>query len=97
MHLRARKNQIVRIPAENLLIEFAEGETIWTESGHKYSIDEIPPQSPPTPTFVVSGKGSMNNGRSRKICSLRNKWLSPQEDRQQKVGMSMNRLAAARS
>jgi len=43
MHLRATKNQMVRIPAENLLIEFAEGETIWTESGHKYSIDEIPP------------------------------------------------------
>ena len=41
MHLRATKNQMVRIPAENLLIEFAEGETIWTESSHKYSVKEV--------------------------------------------------------
>jgi len=42
MHLRATRNQVVRIPAADLLIEFFEGETIWTESSHKYSLDEIP-------------------------------------------------------
>ena len=45
MHLRARKNQIVEIPASDALVSFAEGETIWTESSHKYSLDEIPPMA----------------------------------------------------
>lgn len=41
MHLRSRRRQIVSIPEAELLIEFREGETIWTESSHKYSQEEV--------------------------------------------------------
>ncbi len=41
MHLRSKRRQSVRIPMANLRVEFEEGETIWTESSHKYSADEI--------------------------------------------------------
>src|SRR5580658_2748538 len=42
MHLQSKRRQTVRIPAADLRVEFLEGETIWTESSHKYSADEIP-------------------------------------------------------
>ena len=29
------------IPAAEIVVEFLEGETIWTESSHKYSAEEI--------------------------------------------------------
>ncbi len=41
MHLRSRQPQKVTIPMADLVVEFAEGETIWTESSHKYSAEEI--------------------------------------------------------
>ena len=41
MHLRSKRAQIVSIPAAEVVVEFAEGETIWTESSHKYSAEEI--------------------------------------------------------
>jgi uncharacterized SAM-dependent methyltransferase len=41
MHLRSRKKQIVSIPAASLSVTFFEGETIWTESSHKYSLPEV--------------------------------------------------------
>jgi L-histidine N-alpha-methyltransferase len=41
MHLRSMQQQTVTIPAAELTVEFAEGETIWTESSHKYSLEEI--------------------------------------------------------
>ena len=41
MHLQSTKKQTVRIPAADLRIEFEEGETIWTESSHKYSVEEV--------------------------------------------------------
>jgi len=41
MHLQSRRRQIVRIPAAEAVVEFLEGETIWTESSHKYSAHEI--------------------------------------------------------
>jgi L-histidine N-alpha-methyltransferase len=41
MHLQSKRRQTVRIPAANLSVEFAEGETIWTESSHKYSATEV--------------------------------------------------------
>jgi L-histidine Nalpha-methyltransferase len=41
MHLQSQRDQTVRIPAANLVVEFAQGETIWTESSHKYSSDEV--------------------------------------------------------
>jgi L-histidine Nalpha-methyltransferase len=41
MHLESQRQQTVHIPAANLRVEFAEGETIWTESSHKYSTGEI--------------------------------------------------------
>jgi dimethylhistidine N-methyltransferase len=41
MHLRSRRRQMVSVPAADLQVEFLEGETIWTESSHKYSTEEI--------------------------------------------------------
>lgn len=41
MHLRSRRRQTVSILAADLDVEFMEGETIWTESSHKYSTEEI--------------------------------------------------------
>jgi L-histidine N-alpha-methyltransferase len=41
MHLRSKKAQTVSIPGAELRVSFAEGETIWTESSHKYSKGEL--------------------------------------------------------
>ena len=41
MHLRSKRRQIVNIPEAEISVEFQEGETIWTESSHKYSAQEI--------------------------------------------------------
>ncbi len=41
MHLRSRRAQTVEIPRSALSVEFAEGETIWTESCHKFSAEEV--------------------------------------------------------
>jgi dimethylhistidine N-methyltransferase len=41
MHLRSMRKQTVSIPAAEIVVEFQEGETIWTESSHKYSAEEI--------------------------------------------------------
>ena len=42
MHLRSMCRQTVSIPEAEVVVEFMEGETIWTESSNKYSPDEIP-------------------------------------------------------
>jgi L-histidine Nalpha-methyltransferase len=41
MHLRSIRRQTVNINAADLSVEFLEGETIWTESSHKYSLQEV--------------------------------------------------------
>ena len=41
MHLRSTKRQVVTIPAADLTVTLAKGETIWTESSHKYEAEEI--------------------------------------------------------
>jgi dimethylhistidine N-methyltransferase len=41
MHLRSLRAQSVRIEAADLTVEFDAGETIWTESSHKYSLDDV--------------------------------------------------------
>jgi L-histidine N-alpha-methyltransferase len=41
MHLQSQRRQIVSIPAAEVSVEFEEGETIWTESSHKYSAEEV--------------------------------------------------------
>jgi L-histidine Nalpha-methyltransferase len=41
MHLRARKAHTVVIPGANLEVAFREGETIWTESSHKFNLNEL--------------------------------------------------------
>ena len=41
MHLRSKRRQSVSIPAAEAIAEFQAGETIWTESSHKYSAEEI--------------------------------------------------------
>jgi dimethylhistidine N-methyltransferase len=42
MHLRSKRKQEVRIRRAGLSVTFRAGETIWTESSHKYASDEIP-------------------------------------------------------
>jgi L-histidine Nalpha-methyltransferase len=41
MHLESMRRQVVSIPAAEVVVEFEEGETIWTESSHKYSAEEL--------------------------------------------------------
>jgi L-histidine N-alpha-methyltransferase len=41
MHLVSRCGQQVHIAAANLSVEFAAGDTIWTESSYKYEPDEV--------------------------------------------------------
>jgi L-histidine Nalpha-methyltransferase len=41
MHLESKRRQIVSIPAAEVVVEFLAGETIWTESSHKYSGDDV--------------------------------------------------------
>jgi L-histidine Nalpha-methyltransferase len=41
MHLRSVESQQVRIPGAAMSTWFARGETIWTESSHKYNLTEI--------------------------------------------------------
>src|SRR5262249_49101399 len=41
MHLLCTLPQRVRIPAARILVDFRQGESIWTESSHKYASAEI--------------------------------------------------------
>ena len=41
MHLCARTAQTVAIPNAAIDIEFAAGETIWTESSHKFTVERL--------------------------------------------------------
>jgi len=41
MHLRSRRRQRVAIEKADLSVVFEEGETIWTESSHKYTLADI--------------------------------------------------------
>jgi L-histidine Nalpha-methyltransferase len=41
MHLRSKRPQTVTIEAAGFSVRFQEGETIWTESSHKYSKEEL--------------------------------------------------------
>jgi L-histidine N-alpha-methyltransferase len=45
MHLRSRIAQSVRISGADLTVSFMPGETIWTESSHKYAREEISPMA----------------------------------------------------
>ena len=46
MHLRARRALTVSIAAIELEVRFREGETIWTESSHKFNGDELARMAP---------------------------------------------------
>jgi L-histidine Nalpha-methyltransferase len=41
MHLRSRSDQTVRIPEAGVQCTFRPGETIWTESSHKFVFEEL--------------------------------------------------------
>ena len=41
MHLESMRRQVVSIPGAEIVIEFQPGETIWTESSHKFSAEEL--------------------------------------------------------
>ena len=40
--MRSRRSQHAKIPGAGIEVSFAEGESIWTESSHKYAREEIP-------------------------------------------------------
>ena len=42
MHLRSLRSQSVNIRAAGFSVRFEEGETIWTESSHKFDLNQIP-------------------------------------------------------
>jgi dimethylhistidine N-methyltransferase len=41
MHIRSLDEQEVKIPGAGLVVSFGRGETIWTESSHKYLAEEV--------------------------------------------------------
>lgn len=41
MHLVSQKAQKVQLPVADVLLDFQKGESIWTESSHKFQLDEI--------------------------------------------------------
>jgi L-histidine Nalpha-methyltransferase len=41
MHLRSMADQQIRIPAASFVFNISNGETIWTESSHKYNCQEV--------------------------------------------------------
>jgi dimethylhistidine N-methyltransferase len=41
LHLRSRSRQKVSVPEASITVQFEKDETIWTESSHKYSHDEL--------------------------------------------------------
>ena len=41
MHLKSRVDQRVNIPAARVSVDLKAGETIWTETSHKYSLPEL--------------------------------------------------------
>ena len=41
MHLRSMRRQTVNIPLAEIAVEFEDGETIWTESSHKYTVNDV--------------------------------------------------------
>ncbi len=41
MHLQSTVEQTVHVPGARFSTRFREGETIWTESSHKYTVDEV--------------------------------------------------------
>jgi len=87
MHLESKLWQIVNIPATEVSVEFQEGETIWTESSHKYSAEEIgetardsgfrcetqwiDEQWPFSENLLIGGVSCISGRRS-----WRNRWLS---------------------
>ncbi len=45
MHLRSMRDQVVKIPGAGCTVSFVKGETIWTESSHKYRAEDIEPMA----------------------------------------------------
>jgi L-histidine Nalpha-methyltransferase len=41
MHIRSTRRQTVHVPTPGFFVTLEEGETIWTENSHKYSLEEI--------------------------------------------------------
>lgn len=53
MHLRAQSDQRVRLRAIDLTLHIEAGETIWTESSHKFQIDELIDMAHPAGFTIV--------------------------------------------
>ena len=62
MHLRSSENRVWTIPRVTVSVE---GETVWTESSHKYCPEELS-QIAKTPAFSARHSGLTRNGLLRK-------------------------------
>ena len=70
MHLRSRAAQTVRISKADFTVAFGAGETIWTESSHKYTPDEI------TALAAHSGFQCVEQWRDTEWAFAENLWLA---------------------
>ncbi len=48
MHLRSQRRQTVHIAAADLQVQIGKGETLWTESSYRYSVEELRALAPNT-------------------------------------------------
>ena len=70
MHIRSKRQQTVHVgrePDASYVVAFAEGETIWTESCHKYSHDMVA-ELAAAAASECTRNGLTKNGRSPKPC-----------------------------
>ena len=72
MHLRSRRRQSVNIPEAELLVEFREGETIWTESSQSTRLKKSF-RLRVRRALPARRNGLMQNGHSPRVCSSQNR------------------------
>ena len=41
MHLISNSNQTVAVPGADIIVDFVEGETVWTECSHKFTLEKV--------------------------------------------------------
>ena len=75
MHLRSKRRQVVNVRHGGFAATFAAGETIWTESSHKYTRREIEGNCRCLGASARRHSGWTMNGRSPKACSWRSENL----------------------
>ncbi len=72
MHLRSRVDQTAFIAAADLTVRLQAGETIWTESSHKFQLRRDLRQWPHKPVSASGRSGWIASGRSSRASGSRN-------------------------